>query len=112
MELSQDEKDRIVAEEKLRFETVKSLKIQDAAAGGHGMGYGGGCHGQGFAGHRCHCGGIWKGMILGVLVGLFIGSFFGHRSYGPYGGHCYFGSSMMQNHESMMDKGSMGMQEK
>ena len=94
MELSQDEKDRIVAEEKFRFETLKSLNAQE---GGKSCGWHG--HKCWHSMTGCHCGGFLKGLILGlILYGLF--SFFCHHGYyGYHDGRCYYGAPMMQHSE-------------
>jgi hypothetical protein len=103
MELSQDEKDRIVAEEKLRYETVKELKKQEGGGGWgpHGKNCGCGCHGHGFGfgSPACHCGGFWKGLILGLVLSALAGFFFHHRHDGAYDGCCHYGASMMQNQQ-------------
>jgi hypothetical protein len=99
MELSQEEKDRIVAEEKLRFETKKQLKMQEGGGGwGHGKGCGCGCQGHGFGmgSHRCHCGGFWKGLVVGLVLGIFL-SFCIHHGYRHWDGRGYYGAPMMQN---------------
>jgi hypothetical protein len=100
MELSQEEKDRIVAEEKLRYETVKQLKMQEGGGGwgGHGKACGCGCHGHGFGfgSHRCHCGGFWKGLIVGLVLGALFSLCF-HHGYRYCNGRGYYGAPMMQN---------------
>jgi hypothetical protein len=101
MELSQEEKDRIIAEEKIRFEAIKRLKTQEGGGswGGHGRGCGCGCHGHGFGfgSHRCHCGGFWKGLILGLILSALAGFFFHHRYYRHHEGRWNYGAPMMQN---------------
>ncbi len=80
MELSQEEKDRIIAEEKLRFETKSQLKKEH---GGRGYGWGGG--------YGCHRGGFWRGLLVGVLVCLILGFFFHHHRQGWDGGWHHHG---------------------
>ena len=85
MELSQKEKDRIIAETKVRFEATLALEAQS------GRGYG------------CYRGGFWKGLILGVLLTLLFSfvcrhTFGRHYYYGMgYGGGCPFSSCQTQN---------------
>lgn len=83
MELSQEEKDRIVAEEKLRMETRKDF-LKDNF-GGMGRGPWGGGHGCGH-GYGCHRFGFLKGLLIIVLLfGLF---HFWHRPFcGGYPGY-------------------------
>ncbi len=101
MELSQEEKDRIVAEEKLRFETKSQLKREH---GGRGYGWGGG--------YGCHRGGFWKGLLVGVLACLILGFLFHphrdewrggwhHHGYGGWSqqGHFGHGGSDGQNQQ-------------
>jgi len=111
MELSQDEKNHIIAEEKLRFETIKQLRMQEGGGwgghgkecncGGHAKACGCGCHGHGygFGGSSCHCGGFWKGLILGLLLSALFSFCFHHKYYGHNDGRCYFGSPSAQNSE-------------
>jgi hypothetical protein len=94
MELSHEEKDRIVAEEKLRFETVKSLQTQGGAKSCGIHACGSGLHGC------CHCGAFWKGLILGGVLCAVVGCFFHQRNYGNNGGRCYDGSPMTQYQDS------------
>lgn len=101
MELSQEEKDRIVAQEKFRFETVQQLKTQagGGSCGVHGKTCNCGCHGHGFGMgcHRCHCGGFWKGLILGLILSAIFGLFCHRHYYGHGDGRCYYGSPMTQD---------------
>jgi hypothetical protein len=94
MELSHEEKDRIVAEEKLRFETVKNLQLQGGGKGCGNHACGSGLHGC------CHCGAFWKGLILGLVLCAIVGCFLRQRSYGRDGGRCYYDSPMMQYQDS------------
>jgi len=91
MELSQKEKDRIVAETKVRFEATKALEAQDGGGCGHGKN----------CGYRR--GGFYKGLILGVFLTLFFGFVCRHMFRHPYGmgymNSCPYGSCMMQNSE-------------
>lgn len=81
MELSQEEKDRIVAEEKLRMETRKEF-FKDHFGG---MGWRGGWGHYGY-GH-CHRGfGFMKGLLIAaVIFGIF--HFWHHPCYAPYYGY-------------------------
>src|ERR1700685_3603074 len=94
MELSHEEKDRIIAEEKLRFETVKSLQTQGGvkSCGNHLCGSG--LHGC------CHCGAFWKGLILGLILCAVVICFFHQHSCGNTGGRCFYDSPMMQYQDS------------
>lgn len=78
MELSQEEKDRIVAEEKLRFETKTQL-MGEKWGKHHGWG------GPDWMGHGCHRGGFWKGLLLGLFLALLFGFLFHHHRYGHGG---------------------------
>ena len=90
MELSQKEKDRIIAETKVRFEATKALEAQ--SVGGYG----------------CHRGGFWKGLILGVFLTLLFGSvcrhLFGHPCGMGYMSACPFNSGQSQNSTDMPAK--------
>jgi hypothetical protein len=88
MEFSHEEKERIIAEEKLRHETRKELLAQ-----GGGKGCGNGACGSGLHG-SCHCGAFWKGLILGLILSALFGFIF-NRHYGM--DRCLYGSTMMQN---------------
>ena len=71
MELNEQDKERIVAEEKLRMETRKEFFKENFGGmhGWHGR-WGGGWHGNGCHGYRCG-GGFFKALILvAVLFGL------------------------------------------
>jgi hypothetical protein len=94
MELSHEEKDRVVAEEKFRFETVKSLQTQGGGkiCGHHACASG--LHGC------CHCGAFWKGLILGLVLCVVVGCFFHQRNYRNDGERCYYDSPMMQYQDS------------
>ncbi len=85
MELSQKEKDRIIAETKVRFEATKELESQSGSCS----------HGRG-----CHRGGFWRGLLLGVLLTLLCGSVCRHlfrHTYGMgYAGGCPFSSCPSQ----------------
>lgn len=72
MELTQQEKERIEAEEKVRFETKKSLMKAECDGGGKGCGCG--CHqGTKCGTCGCHHGGFWKGLILGLILAFLFG---------------------------------------
>jgi hypothetical protein len=85
MELSKKEKDRIIAETKVRFEATQALEAQSGKKG------------------YCRRGGFWRGLILGVLLTLLCGSvcrhLFGHHYYYGmgYGGGCPFSSCQTQS---------------
>jgi len=84
MELNEQDKERIIAEEKLRMETRKDF-FKENFGGMHGWGrWGGGWHGYGCHGYRCGGFGLFKILVLGlVIAGL---CHFWHRPcYGPYG---------------------------
>jgi len=117
MELTQQEKDRIIAEEKVRYEARKALKVAEGGScqrkgcvcGCHSQGGGScnvqgcgcGCHGQASPGcgksWGCHCGGFWKGLILGLILSLVLGFICRHFYGWNHDGACFYGSSMMQN---------------
>ncbi len=82
MELNEQDKERIIAEEKLRMETRKEF-FKENFGGMRGMGrWGGGWNGYGCHGHRCG-GGIFKVLILGLVIfGL---CHLWHRPYGCWG---------------------------
>lgn len=89
MELNEQDKERIVAEEKLRMETRKEF-FKENFGGMHGWGrWGGGWHGYGCHGYRCGGGfGLFKVLVLGLVVfGLF--HLFHRPCYGPYYGYGY-----------------------
>ena len=76
MELSDQEKERIAAEEKVRHEARKALHREEwggcCGRGGHGWG---------------HRGGFWKGLIVGLLLCAAFGML---RHHGKCGyGHGY-----------------------
>lgn len=83
MELNEQEKERIVAEEKLRMETRKEFFKENFGGGRWGGGWHGGygCHG-----YRCGGFGFFKALLLVVvLFGLF---HLWHRPYcGAYPGY-------------------------
>jgi hypothetical protein len=109
MELTQEEKDRIIAEENVRFEAKNQLwKETKAKGGGHGPGCtcpscgggGGGCacgHGYGKWGGGCGChrGGFLMGFLLGIvltiLLGLVLHRHHGRDGYGGWGHHWGYG---------------------
>jgi len=87
MELNEQDKERIVAEEKLRMETRKEY-FKEHFGGMHGMGrWGGGWHGYGCHGYRCGGFGFFKGLLLAaVIFGFF------HLWHHPYcGAPGYYG---------------------
>ncbi len=72
MELNEQEKERIIAEEKLRMETRKEFFRENFGRGGWGGPWRGGWHGYGCHGYRCGGFGVLKGILLALLiVGLF-----------------------------------------
>jgi hypothetical protein len=93
MEFTQEEKDRIIADQKLRHETSKSL-----------MTGGGKCcssHEAGMGLHGCsHCGGIFKGVILGLVLAALFCFFTDRHRDGCTWGHCDYGSPMMSHPDS------------
>lgn len=90
MELSQDEKDRLIAEEKVRFETRKQM-MSEGASGSCGHGGRGAC-GTG-CGNRC---GFVKGLIVGLVLCGILSFWCHHRCHGPNDGRCGYGASMTQ----------------
>jgi hypothetical protein len=95
MEFTHEEKERIIAEEKLRHQAIKELQAQGGGKCCSSHTGAMGIHGC------CHCGGILKGVILGlVLAALFC--FFFDRHHGGNGwGRCpYNGSPMMSSPDS------------
>jgi|SRR5579883_1659566 len=94
MEFTQEEKYRIIADEKLRYETVKELQAQG----------GGKCcsrHGAGMGPHGCgHCGGILKGVILGLALAALFCFFMDRHRNGYSGGHCEYACPMMSRPDS------------
>jgi hypothetical protein len=92
MELNEQDKERIIAEEKLRMETRKDY-FKENFGGMRGMGrWGGGWHGYGCHGYRCG-GGLFKILILGLVI--FGACHLWHRPYcGGYPG--YYGSPAPQ----------------
>ena len=83
MELSEQEKERIIAEEKVRHEARQSLEGDSCCGHGHGW--------------RGRHGGFWKGLILGAIIASVCGHYC-RRHYGgmgmcgmgmPMGGGCY-----------------------
>ncbi len=76
MELTDQEKERIVAEEKVRHEARQSLGGDDCCGGGGCCGHGHGWHGR--------SGGFWKGLILGIIIASVCGHFC-RRHFGGYG---------------------------
>ena len=90
MELSQEEKDRIVAEEKLRFETKRQLMQEQSGSRCGGWG-GWGQPGYGW-GHRR---GFWRGLFLGLLLAVLFSFLCHHHRYGGFcgqGGACFYGT--------------------
>jgi hypothetical protein len=79
MELSQEEKERIIAEEKLRFETKTQL-MGEKWGKHHGPGWG-----QDWMGPGCPRGGFFKGLLAGILLAVLFCFLFHHHHHG-YGG--------------------------
>lgn len=98
MELTQQEKDRIIAEEKVRYETVKGLHSQSGCKCCSHQGTGMGLHGC------SHCGGIFKGVILGLVLAALFCFFMDRHRDGYSWGHCNYGSPMMMPHPDSPDK--------
>ncbi len=87
MELNEQEKERIVAEEKLRMETRKEFFKENFGRGGWGMRFRGGWHGGCYGGGCCHRGGILKCLLIVAVI--FAACHFWH---GPYcAGQGYYG---------------------
>ncbi|SRR5579871_5205477 len=90
MELNEQDKERIIAEEKLRMETRKEFFKEHFGGmrgpGGWGSPWRGGWHGYGCHGYRCGGFGLFKGLVLAaVIFGLF---HLWHRPYcGGYPGY-------------------------
>ncbi len=76
MELSQEEKERIIAEEKLRMETRKDFLMNNFGQGGWGGHWRGGWYGHGC---RRHCGGGFFKVLLVALI-VFAACHFWHHS--------------------------------
>jgi hypothetical protein len=87
MEFTQEEKDRIIAEEKLRYETVKGLQSQG----------GGKCcssHVPGLGPHGCcRCGSLLKGVILGLVLAALFCFFMDRHHCGQDWGRCSYNSA-------------------
>ena len=88
MEISHEEKQRIIEEEKIRYEARKELMVQSGkkscGCGSCGVGSNG----------ACGCSGFWKGLILGVVLAAIVGFVINHHCGGD---RCHYGSTMMQN---------------
>jgi len=89
MELSQDEKDRIIAEEKLRMETRKEFFKENFGHGRWGGRWRGGWQGRGC--HYHYGGGFVKILLVALVV--FAACHFWHHDcwpgYGYYGAPAY-----------------------
>jgi hypothetical protein len=68
MELNVKEKERIIAEEKLRMETRKEFFKENFGGMGWRGRWGGGWHGYGCHGYRCGGFGLFKVLILGLVI--------------------------------------------
>ena len=95
MEFTQEEKDRIIAEETLRYETVKGLQSQG----------GGKCcssHLPGLGSHGCcRCGSVFsvfKGMILGLVLAALFCFFMDRYHCGRDGSRCSYNSAPSMLH--------------
>ena len=73
MDLTQEEKERILAEERYRLEAKQQISQEHHGCCGHGF----------------HQVGFWKGFLLGIILSALVGLAFHHhcRSYGPGYGH-------------------------
>ena len=87
MELNEQDKERIIAEEKLRMETRKEFFKENFGGMGWRGRWGGGWHGYGCHGYRCG-GGFFRILVLGLVIfGL---CHLWHRgAYGPCGYGAY-----------------------
>jgi hypothetical protein len=94
MEQPPEEKSQNVMDEKLGLETGKDPKSNEGSGNC-------GCHchrfGGGMRGCR-HCGGFWKGFIVGLALFALVTCLFDHFC-GRNMGRCYNGMPMMQNQE-------------
>ncbi len=84
MELNEQDKERIIAEEKLRMETRKEFFKDNFGGMGWGGRWGGGWHGYGCHGYRCG-GGLFKVLVLGLAI-------FGLCHLWHRGGPCGYGA--------------------
>lgn len=75
MELSEQDKDRIKAEERARFEARRELMHEKWG------GWGGGCCG----GHGWHRFGFLKGLVVGIILCWLLGLCRMHMPWGCYG---------------------------
>jgi hypothetical protein len=79
MELNEQEKERIIAEEKLRMETRKDFFKENFGGGGWGGRFRGGWVGRGCHGGGCHRFGFLKCLlIVGIIFAV---CHFWHRPY-------------------------------
>jgi hypothetical protein len=90
MELNEQEKERIIAEEKLRMETRKEFFKENFGRGGWGghMPFRGAWYGRGCYGGGCHRVGFLKVLVIAGVI--FAACHFWHRPYcdgSYYGGY-------------------------
>ena len=87
MELNEQDKERIIAEEKLRMETRKEF-FKENFGGMHGPGGWGSPWRGGWHGYRCGGFGFFKGLFLALVIfGLF--HLWHHPYCGTYPGYYY-----------------------
>lgn len=68
MELNEQDKERIIAEEKLRMETRKEFFKENFSGMGWHHRWGGGWHGYGCHGYRCGGFGFFKIVLLALVI--------------------------------------------
>jgi hypothetical protein len=90
MELNEQEKERIIAEEKLRMETRKEFLKENLGKEGCGMPFRGGWYGRGCYGGGCHRFGFLKCLLIAAVI-VFAVCHFWHHNY--CGGPGYYGGN-------------------
>jgi len=99
MEFTHEEKERIIAEEKLRHQAIKELQAQGGGKCCSSHGAGMGLHGC------CHCGGIFKGVILGLILAALFCFFFDRHHDGNRWGRCNYGNTPMMSSPDSLGQG-------
>ncbi len=95
MEFTQAEKDRVLAEEKLRYETFKDLQLLWGGKFCPFHSFGPGPYGG------CQCRSLIKGFLLGVVFASLLFFLFARQGFARDGGRVnYNGSPVMQSHGS------------